>query len=169
MNFQGRNRFTGPLPPEERFWAKVCKTENCWLWQGSIGDRNGHGRFYLSDGTAIYAHRFSYELHFGKIPEGLFVCHRCDNPRCVRPDHLFLGTNQENIIDAWNKGRMYDIRSQHPDNSGENQGSHKLTWKSVEAIRQTKGVPQGILANQYGVNQSTISRILKAQYWREDE
>lgn len=90
---------------EERFWAKVQKTDDCWMWTGAT--RHGYGE--ISKGgksTEIFvASRFSYELHFGPIPDGFLVCHRCDNPPCVRPDHLFLGTHVENTSDMLSKGR----------------------------------------------------------------
>lgn len=102
---------------EERFWPRVKKTETCWLWTGAIS--NGYGFLALKPVKVapkkwkfpyVLTHRFSYELAFGPIPHSrdgqrLFVCHRCDVKNCVRPDHLFLGTNQENLTDAKAKGR----------------------------------------------------------------
>lgn len=83
----------------ERFWARVDKSGCCWVWTGSCNNK-GYGRF---DGE--YAHRFSWRLLSGPIPDGLNVLHRCDNPPCVRPDHLFLGTVSDNARDMWAKGR----------------------------------------------------------------
>ena len=90
---------------EERFWKRVQKTETCWLWTGAK-NKKGYGTFYISKYEPIGAHRFSYLLAEGKSPEELFVCHKCDNPSCVRPDHLFLGTNTDNMRDAKKKGRL---------------------------------------------------------------
>jgi hypothetical protein len=89
----------------ERFWEKVDKKtdDECWEWQASV-DTHGYGYFY-SD-KRIKAHRYSWELHFGAIPEGLYVCHHCDNPPCINPKHLFVGTAQDNLDDA-NKKDWY--------------------------------------------------------------
>lgn len=92
---------------EERFWIKVEKTDNCWNW---IGYKNpkGYGSIKI-DGKKIRAHRLSYIIHFGKIPDGKIVMHACDNRRCVRPDHILAGTVQENNIDMMRKGRWKRI------------------------------------------------------------
>ena len=89
---------------ERRFWQNVNKTDHCWLWIGST-KRGGYGQIAVSNRN-VSAHRFSYELAHGSLPENIFVCHRCDNPRCVRPDHLFIGTRTENMQDAKRKGRL---------------------------------------------------------------
>lgn len=94
-------------PPEQRFWRKVHRTPTCWEWTGSTG-KNGRGEIEIGRrGEAGYrrmkAYRFSWELHHGPIPPGMLVCHRCDNPRCVRPEHLYLGTQKQNAADYWSK------------------------------------------------------------------
>lgn len=89
---------------EERFWSKVVKTETCWVWEGWT-DPYGYGHFRV-DGRRISTHRFAYDLLVGPIPPGLFVCHHCDNPSCVNPDHLFLGTHHDNMRDMATKGRV---------------------------------------------------------------
>lgn len=105
------------LPVETRFWTKVDRDGSppehvpgigrCWIWTG-MKHPPGYGLLWLSNKDnprSVLAHRFSYELHNGPIPEGMFICHRCDNPPCVRPEHLFLGTHQDNMDDMHAKGR----------------------------------------------------------------
>lgn len=86
------------------FWARIEKGDDCWLWRGAMRP-NGYGG-YVMNRVPVYAHRLSWQIHHGPIPAGLFVCHRCDVKRCVRPDHLFLGTRQENMDDMKRKGRQ---------------------------------------------------------------
>lgn len=93
--------------PEEMLWRRVEKTDGCWLWTGGVNWK-GYGRLGGGKPGSKWresAHRLSYRLTYGSIPEGMHVCHRCDVPRCVRPDHLFLGTNTDNVRDAIRKGR----------------------------------------------------------------
>ena len=106
---QCANKSREKKPIDERFWSFVEVSSNgCWEWSGSIDDK-GYGRISSGRGeTLVKAHRLSWVVHFGEIPESLHVCHACDNPRCVNPDHLLLGTQKANMIDAARKGRISD-------------------------------------------------------------
>lgn len=122
------------FPIEERFRDNVMPEPNsgCWFWTGAIS--MGYGVMSV-DGKSTRAHRLSWNLHRGKIPEGMFVCHKCDNPACVRPDHLFLGDQKANMSDCSQKGMIKTAPSWV---CGERQGSAKLTEKNVRMIRESK-------------------------------
>ena len=93
------------LTDRERFDIKYKIVESgCWEWQGAISD-TGYGALTIK-GKTIHAHRYSYQINIGDIPKGMFICHKCDNRKCVNPNHFFLGTNGDNMLDAREKGRM---------------------------------------------------------------
>lgn len=143
----------------------INKTSGCWEWVGS--KRNGYGRIIVgsrTDGTrkSMSAHRVSYELKHGEIPEGMEVCHKCDNPCCVNPDHLFLGTRQDNIDDRERKGRNVTF-------TGEEQPRSKLTKKAVKDARWErayKGTSYQMLADRYGVSKKTMQNAIKGVTWK---
>lgn len=146
-------------PPSLRFWEKVSKDEECWLWNGAR-NRDGYGEFCL-EGRNISSHRYSWILHYGDIPNGLQVLHKCDNAPCVNPEHLFTGTQLDNMIDMDRKGR-----SCHP--NGENTYNARLISKQVQEIRESTLFLRE-LAEIYGVCMSHISRIKRGKKWRHLE
>jgi hypothetical protein len=146
----------------ERFWNKVDKSNGCWVWTGGKSNK-GYGRFKVK-GSLVSSHRFSWELKHGKIPEGLLICHHCDNPSCVRPDHLFLGTYSDNKIDADKKGR-----SKHIGPRGEKAGASKLTTEQVLKIRklyQSGNLTLTKLGDKFGVAHNTIGDIIRRRTWK---
>lgn len=128
------NKVRPLIPAEDRFWQKVNKDgpNGCWVWIAA-NDGRGYGQLRVN-GRALKAHRISYEMRYGSIPEGLEIAHRCDNPSCVNPDHLFAATHQENMQDSIDKGRA----SMPPPNQveGETNGSAEYTNAQVGAFRE---------------------------------
>lgn len=186
---------SGPRwPIAERFWSKVARGEPtaCWPW---IGGRfpQGYGQFGI-DGKNCRSNRVAWELTHGPIPNGLWVCHRCDNPPCCNPAHLFLGTLQENVADMVTKGRHVGGSGRpfphiHPDRRargdrngsrtkpesrprGERFASAKLTDAAVRAIRSafaTGGITQKQLAAQYAVSDTLIGAVVARRNWKHVE
>ena len=135
---------------------------------------NGYGQFGFTRSTPALAHRISWGLAYGPIPEGKHVLHHCDNRACVNPLHLFLGTNSDNIADRVAKGRSakgdahWSHRMPHRKARGEAAGNVKLTEKDVAAIRSmlSAGVFQRVIAAQYGISRATVSKIKGGKLWR---
>lgn len=146
-------------PLEQRFWAKVNiidDDDSCWEWLASYFD-NGYGRFGNSSYIEVKASRWAWHLTYGPIPDGMQVLHKCDNKKCVRPSHLFLGTNQDNMDDMVKKGRQWHAR-------GEKQGQSKLTESQVKDIRNSK-LTLRELSEIYGVSKGQLSRIRNGSRW----
>lgn len=129
----------------------------CWLWTASSYSF-GHGMMRV-DGKGVGAHRISWILYRGDIPMGMCVCHKCDTPACVNPDHLFLGTKKDNSIDSARKGR-------HADFNGEKNGRCKLSVDQVYEIRNSKETYRS-LAIRYGVGKSTIGYVKDGTNWSQ--
>lgn len=167
-----------------RFWSHVEKTDTCWLYS-PIYPKNRYGAFNIGK-TKTKSHRFSWELEYGPIPEGMNVLHHCDTPACVRPDHLFLGTQKDNVLDMVQKNRHWmhvnpekrltgerhwtriNPQAIKPINQGEKSHTAKLTPQDVRMIRirANHGEAQKEIAKDYPVNSSTISGIITRKYWK---
>lgn len=155
------NKVREIVPKENRFWEKVDKRspEECWDWRGA-DDQHGYGQIRIA-GRLVKAHRFSYEIHFGPIPPGKQVLHRCDRPPCCNPAHLFLGTAKENIADMWVKGRgslppRNDVR-------GERNGHAQFTNEQVRRLRREfvrTGISVSAFAKLHNVPLATMWRIV---------
>lgn len=145
----------------ERFWRRVDQAGECWAWTGSKTP-DGYGTVSWA-GDKQYSHRLAYELTHGNIPVGMFVCHRCDNPPCCRPDHLFLGTPADNVADRDRKGRHWTNPPR-----GEESPRAKLRGVDVVAIREAHaaGTTLDALACQYAVHLNTIQGIVVGKSWR---
>lgn len=162
--------FTSSL---ESFYQKVEKTKSCWIW---IGTRlkSGYGQLRVGKRKRMRAHRFIWEKTFGQIPNGLCVCHKCDNPSCVNPIHLFLGTHQDNRDDCCAKGRQASgdrsgLRL-HPERAprGERNANSKIKAADVIEIRKqfSEGNTQQSIADRFGITQTNVSQIVLLNSWR---
>lgn len=140
--------------PEGRFLDNVVKTDLCWQWTGSFVSP-GYGRIMV-DGKTIKAHRYSYLLYNGDIPDGMVVRHICHNKACVNPEHLLIGTPKDNTQDSVRDGRM---------SHGEDHYKAKLTAIDVQTILQDSRSARTI-AKDYGINKSTVLRIKRGEIWK---
>lgn len=143
-----------------RFWSHVRATTNpadCWEWTAS--NVRGYGHFSV-DGKAVIATRWIYAFLFGEVPDGHFVCHHCDNPKCVNPAHLYVGTPRQNTLEMHSKGRWADRR-------GERHPLARLTEDSVRAIRQqaAMGVAYSQIAEDFGMSTQHIGKIVRKESW----
>lgn len=164
MSFQAKKatmpkRLHGGIPANARFWYQVEQTPTCWLWKGSLKGQKGYGAIKVKD-KKIAAHRFSWQLRYGlEIPKGYFLCHTCDNPQCVNPEHLFLGTPKDNSQDAISKNRMA---------IGSKNANARLNEEMVISIRKRfdDGETYSSLAKEFGVTWAAIKGIVVRTSWR---
>ena len=148
----------------ERFWSKVRKGDFCWDWTHAVS-RGGYGKFSVKRSKWVEAHRISYLIENGVIPDGICVLHKCDNKICVRPDHLFLGTHKDNIQDCISKGRArFGSNPYH----GQDHPNSKLANGVISIIRKyrKKGWKLREIAELCQVSQSLISMILNGKRWK---
>lgn len=152
---------------EERFWSKVDKSaglNECWLWKGGTTSK-GYGRFWLN-GHPVSATHFAIGKH---VPHGVFVCHKCDNPKCVNPDHLFFGSPKANQQDMWKKGRGVTERVNRENYlRGEKHRLSKLTKENVKQIRSMykfRKFGAARLAKLFGVSKHAIQDVLNKRTW----
>lgn len=158
----------GKESPMRRFWAKVNITEGCWEWTGAT-TKGGYGHTRDENQRQIDAHRLAWILTYGPIPDGLLICHHCDNRKCVRPDHLFLATQKDNIQDALNKGRIATGAAlNHPAQEGELNNNAKVTRKQVMQVLTLydNGHTQATIARKTGINRANVWAIVHRKSWQ---
>ncbi len=146
---------------KKRFLMRVgtANSVGCTEWTGSRNSVKWHGQWRNAAGQIELTHRASWRMFVGEIPEGMFVLHKCDNPACVKPAHLFLGTQSDNARDMWSKGRAKPAQS-----LGSKHGMSKLTEAAVAEIRESK--ESGVaLAKKFGVTPTTVCDVRKRRIW----
>jgi hypothetical protein len=145
----------------DTFWTRIDKSGKCWVWQGARCSK-GYGSLGFKR-KIVSAHRLAYELTHGPIPTGMHVLHHCDNPPCCNPDHLWLGTNADNVADRHRKGR-----SNGGSGPGELCGHAKLTSDVAKQIRElcASGVTQRKCAKMFGVHFGTVNDLVLRKTWR---
>jgi len=145
----------------KRFWSKIRKSKSCWTYK-EYKDKDGYG-FFAVRGGFIRAHRFSWMIKNGNIPDGMLICHHCDNPSCVRIDHLFLGTGSDNLKDAVSKGRIPLVKL-----VGEDNFSSKFKEKDVRKIRKlaAKGIKHTVIARSFKRGFTTVNGIISRKTWK---
>jgi hypothetical protein len=153
-----------------RFWNKIQKTNECWEWKGRLS-KTGYGLFDIHN-FPYAAHRFSYELNVGPIPKGLFVLHKCNNRKCVKPEHLYAGTQKDNMRDCINAGRFVRPTAHWEDlkatQFGEGSPVAKLKVEEVKQIRNQRrlGISYSEIGRQFGIHHTTVRDIVIKKIWK---
>jgi hypothetical protein len=149
-------------PIKDRIIERVSLNERgCWIWQGPIF-KDGYGAIGIRRIGTKRAHRVSYEAFVGPIPEGAWVLHRCDEPRCVNPEHLFTGTPKDNTQDMLSKGRRADLKGERHPNA---KFSERFVW-GVRKMNKVFGVPIGDLADMYGMDYFAMHQLARGSGWK---
>jgi hypothetical protein len=146
--------------------GSVVKKNGCWEWQDAIGPFGYAETTCYETNKREHAHRVSYRIFKGEIPDGLYVCHHCDNRKCIAPDHLFIGTAKENMQDALKKGRLEHVKLMMP--KGEKNGSSKLKEFEVKEIKKLilEGEKIAVIARKFNVSWTAVDSIKKNKTWR---
>lgn len=170
---RGGRKSLAPVSDMSLFTRCTLNKRGCLLWQGHK-IKNGYGRIHFGDGTMELVHRRSWQLANGQIPDGMMVCHKCDTPSCINPEHLFLGTHADNLADCISKGRHAHgkthgrVKNPHlwdGQSRGENNGNAKLTEQDIIGIRASHSSSRSLSA-QYGVSKGMINNIRSGRSWR---
>lgn len=154
--------------PVSRFWSRVDKSGDCWLWTGCTGRTSPYGLVRWG-GVQTCAHRVAYVLSGGKFSNGPFVLHKCDNPLCCRPEHLFSGTQMDNMKDCINKGRSAKGAAlNHPPQDGENNNNSKTTASVIKEVKRMleNGDRQSDVASSTGLTRANVWAIAHGKSWR---
>ena len=158
-----RQKVHGSIEPpqkptlKERLLGRVSlSAKGCWEWRGSL-DSSGYGHIGIAAGRNAKAHRVSYQIHRGQIPEGLMVCHKCDNRICVNPDHLFLGSHQDNMADRDLKRRSA---------AGERNGMSKIT-REIAAYIKHSPLSERAIARELGLHRGTVNAVRAGRTWKD--
>lgn len=140
---------------------KINEENGCWEWTGTMHSKNGYGSIGVGSSNSVKAHKISYILHKGEIPKGRCVCHICDIPKCVNPDHLFIGTIKDNSDDKFRKGRFVSCK-------GEKNGGCKITESTAKKIKEmlNEGKTQMEISKFFNVNYKTVFHIKHGHTWK---